>query len=847
MKKNVFCLAVLSLVFVVWVGSSQAEVCTEDNWCWENPTPQGGVLTKVWGSNGNDIFAVETGGDILHYDGAQWSRMYSGPGNASGLTDIWGSSRNNIIAVGFFNTILHFDGTEWTTMVSPGSDHLRGVWGSAANDIYAVGDGGTVLHYDGSTWSGGSVTPLSLNAIWGSSPSDIYAVGDSGTIMHYNGSGWLTMVSGATASLTGVWGSGVNDIFAVGVGGVILHFDGATWAPMASGTPSGFSTVWGTASDNVFAGSSGGGMFHFDGVSWSRVLQVSTDKDLYGIWGESRTNVFAVGRSGVVYHFDGINWVLMSTGISGSTNAYSVWVNSDNDIFVAGFEGYIMHYDGVDWAPMSSGTTEDLFGVWGSDENNVFVVGSNGTILHYNGLAWSPMISGTTETLRGIWGSDSDNVYVAGGNGTLLRYDGTSWALVPTGISVGSISGVWGSSANDIFVVGWNNILHYDGTNWITMGGLPKGDFSAVWGNSGSDVFAVGYRTLWHYDGTVWNDMAPGTNWELNGVVACAADDVYAVGYTTLTMLHYDGTAWSAINSIDADLFGIGGCSGDDDIIVVGLGVGGNADDGTVARKRRHTVTVADTPNGNISSSGAIVVDNNTEFQITLIPDPGYEIDNISGSCNGTLLNDIYTTSPITDHCTVIPSFVETPVYTVAVSVKGSGVISPTGPFSLDSSGILELTLTPPTGEEIVSVTGCNGVLTGNIYSVNSLSSDCTVEVVFSSFPWEMFLPAIQRNNTIHSTCDTNTFSGESDSTRDVVEMGVSEGSFDFYYQTYIAKDRILIKYNGAILFDTGCVGAEDTVTINFSGSSSEIIVETIPNCDGTANTGWMFTVHCPK
>ncbi len=77
--------------------------------------------------------------------------------------------------------------------------------------------------------------------------------------------------------------------------------------------------------------------------------------------------------------------------------------------------------------------------------------------------------------------------------------------------------------------------------------------------------------------------------------------------------------------------------------------------------------------------------------------------------------------------------------------------------------------------------------------------------------------------------------------------METNSGSFQFDYETYSIKDRIIIKHDNLQIFDTGCVGESRTVTINFSGSSPVISVEVIPNCGGSSGTDWTYTVHCPN
>lgn len=78
------------------------------------------------------------------------------------------------------------------------------------------------------------------------------------------------------------------------------------------------------------------------------------------------------------------------------------------------------------------------------------------------------------------------------------------------------------------------------------------------------------------------------------------------------------------------------------------------------------------------------------------------------------------------------------------------------------------------------------------------------------------------------------------------ISFGVNEGSFQFDYDTYSVKDKITIQYEGQTIFDTGCVGKSDSVKLPFKGNTSEITVAVKPNCKGTSDTAWNFTIHCP-
>jgi hypothetical protein len=80
-------------------------------------------------------------------------------------------------------------------------------------------------------------------------------------------------------------------------------------------------------------------------------------------------------------------------------------------------------------------------------------------------------------------------------------------------------------------------------------------------------------------------------------------------------------------------------------------------------------------------------------------------------------------------------------------------------------------------------------------------------------------------------------------------EMGRTSATFRFDYDTQSIPDRIQILYQGAVIFDSTCLGTNGTITAHpsFSGSSSLIQVNVTPNCSGgTSGTAWSYQVYCP-
>jgi hypothetical protein len=80
-----------------------------------------------------------------------------------------------------------------------------------------------------------------------------------------------------------------------------------------------------------------------------------------------------------------------------------------------------------------------------------------------------------------------------------------------------------------------------------------------------------------------------------------------------------------------------------------------------------------------------------------------------------------------------------------------------------------------------------------------------------------------------------------------VVELGATQGTFEFTYDTYSVEDQMTVFYEGRSIFTTGCVGDAGIERITFMGNASEVRIDVRPNCArGGSGTAWEFTVGCP-
>ena len=96
------------------------------------------------------------------------------------------------------------------------------------------------------------------------------------------------------------------------------------------------------------------------------------------------------------------------------------------------------------------------------------------------------------------------------------------------------------------------------------------------------------------------------------------------------------------------------------------------------------------------------------------------------------------------------------------------------------------------------------------------------------------------------SNCNDQQQAGANAPEVHTIDLGQSYGSFVFDFETFDEEDQIIISNGGVKIFDTGCVGQNNSVQLNLRGFSPTITVRVNPNCNGGTSTQWNFTVHCP-
>jgi hypothetical protein len=206
---------------------------------------------------------------------------------------------------------------------------------------------------------------------------------------------------------------------------------------------------------------------------------------------------------------------------------------------------------------------EDLYAIWGLSTQEVYAAG-DGIVVFFDGKDWAKAYKTTYSfNFRGLWAaSGSKTMWGVGEMDGSIRYKSggtpTSYwsSITPSGVK-GSMYGIWGFSETEIYVVGEKGlILKCSGdctksASWTQQTSGSSSDLRAIWGASSGDLFAAGLDgTLLHYNGSAWSAMNAGTSTYFYGLWG-AGKEVFAVGYPIFkadeSVFRYDGSKWSKL------------------------------------------------------------------------------------------------------------------------------------------------------------------------------------------------------------------------------------------------------------------------------------------------------------
>jgi len=136
-----------------------------------------------------------------------------------------------------------------------------------------------------------------------------------------------------------------------------------------------------------------------------------------------------------------------------------------------------------------------------------------------------------------------------------------------------------------------------------------------------------------------------------------------------------------------------------------------------------------------------------TNVSFALLPDAGYRVDAVGGTCGGTLdaATNTFTTSPLSANCTVQASFA--PVLRQVTAAAGQGGAVAPAQQSVMDGATATFAVSLVAGYHIDTIGGScpSGILGSNSYATGTVVADCTVTFAFA-----------QNRHVVTATADAN-------------------------------------------------------------------------------------------
>ncbi|PHR67022.1 hypothetical protein [Alcanivorax sp.] len=140
-----------------------------------------------------------------------------------------------------------------------------------------------------------------------------------------------------------------------------------------------------------------------------------------------------------------------------------------------------------------------------------------------------------------------------------------------------------------------------------------------------------------------------------------------------------------------------------------------------------YTVTPSVSGNGSVSPAGAVTVQHNSATAFTLFPNAGHQA-NVSG-CDGSRVDDVFTTAGITGDCTVLVEF--EPILYQVTTEADHGSFTPANP-EVAYGETQGFTVTADEGYEVSEISGCGGTQDGNTFTTGIITAECDVTATFA-------------------------------------------------------------------------------------------------------------------
>ena len=140
---------------------------------------------------------------------------------------------------------------------------------------------------------------------------------------------------------------------------------------------------------------------------------------------------------------------------------------------------------------------------------------------------------------------------------------------------------------------------------------------------------------------------------------------------------------------------------------------------------------------GRISPTATQNITPGATLTVTVTPNAGFRLTNVNGCgivfFGGPAITGptTWTTAPVNNDCRVEAFFTALPTFTVTAAAGAGGSISPSS-VAVAQGLNTTFTVTPASGFQISSVSGCSGTRSGSSYTTGPITAACAVTATFS-------------------------------------------------------------------------------------------------------------------
>jgi photosystem II stability/assembly factor-like uncharacterized protein len=248
---------------------------------------------------------------------------------------VWAVAENDVWACGEGGNILHYDGAEWRLDITEQAPNFFDIQFVSPTAGWACGKDGWVARLENGEWKRVSGIPRTntLYAMHARNETGAWFCGSGGTVLHYQNGEWTDESPGISEDLYGIRVVSLDKGWLVGDNGRIMKRTNGTWVRVTSPVQADYRCAFFVSEDEGWFGATDGYAIHLKGGGFSKTRLPSTET-ITGLYFKQDGRGFAVTKAGNIYAYspdtaswrlwDGYNRTLFDITFSAGEHGWAV-------------------------------------------------------------------------------------------------------------------------------------------------------------------------------------------------------------------------------------------------------------------------------------------------------------------------------------------------------------------------------------------------------------------------------------------------------------------------------------------------------------------------------------------